>query len=77
MTPGREAGGAAVAQQVVARFLRLCEARRTAEADAMLAPGAVLEFPGGRTHTSVGEMAAAAAGRYTSVAKTITCWRSA
>jgi ketosteroid isomerase-like protein len=53
---------------VVRRYLRATEERRLEEAEAMLAPEAVLIFPGGR-YRSVREMVAAAAGRYRWVRK--------
>lgn len=65
------------AQQLVQRYLQLCEQRQVAAADALLAPHAVLEFPGGTRYSSVPEMTADAATRYRTVEKTITEWRAA
>ncbi len=62
---------------VVARlghFLDLVAARRLSEAEAFLAPGAVLVFPGGVRFTSLHEMAAAASRRYRWVRKRVERW---
>ncbi|RAY16192.1 hypothetical protein DPM19_04630 [Actinomadura craniellae] len=54
---------------LVDHYLQLCEDRRLAEAALLLAPDARLCFPGGRIHTSLPQMAAAAAGHYRWVRK--------
>ncbi len=56
------------------RFLDLVAARRLNEAEAFLAPGAVLVFPGGVRFRSLHEMAAAARGRYRWVHKRVERW---
>lgn len=58
---------------IVRRYLEAAEGRRLDEAEALLAPGAELVFPGGR-YRSVREIAAAAAGRYRWVRKTYDEW---
>lgn len=58
---------------VVRRYLEAAEERRLDEAEALLAPGATLIFPGG-TYRSVREVAQAAAGRYRWVRKTYDEW---
>ncbi|MEO3854292.1 nuclear transport factor 2 family protein [Acrocarpospora sp. B8E8] len=54
---------------LVDRYLQLCEDRDLAAASAFLAPGARLNFPGGRSHPSLAAMAAAASGAYRWVRK--------
>jgi hypothetical protein len=49
---------------LVKRFLRLMEARDLETAEALMAPGAKITFPGGHEFTSQQEMVAAASGRY-------------
>lgn len=58
---------------IVRRYLESTEERRVDEAEAFLAPGAQLIFPGGR-YRSVREMAAASAGRYRWARKTFEEW---
>lgn len=58
---------------IVRQYLELTEARRLDDAEALLAPGAQLIFPGSR-YRSVREMAEAAAGRYRWVRKTYDEW---
>lgn len=74
MTSPDRAGSA---QQLVRRYLQLCEQRLVSAADELLAPDAVLEFPGARRYACVREMTTDAATRYRSVEKTITEWRAA
>ncbi|MET7640740.1 nuclear transport factor 2 family protein [Streptomyces sp. NPDC005438] len=54
---------------LVDRYLRLCEERELTEAQRLLAPDAVLVFPGGRRHDSLTAMAREAAGTYRWVRK--------
>lgn len=54
---------------LIDRYLQLCEDRQLAEAGALLAPGVLIVFPGGRVFGSLTEMAAAATGRYRWVRK--------
>lgn len=65
------------ARELVERYLAACERRDLATADALLAAGAVLEFPGGRRYSSVREMVAQAAHRYRQVGKHMDQWRCA
>lgn len=60
--------------EVVERFLRLAEERRLEEAEALLAPGALLVFPGSRRYDTLQEMVADARGRYRWVRKRIERW---
>lgn len=66
-----------LARALVERYLHLCELRDITEADSLLSPAAVLEFPGGRRYSSVGRMAADAVQRYRRVTKQIDEWRCA
>ncbi|MEV0394408.1 MULTISPECIES: nuclear transport factor 2 family protein [Polymorphospora] len=54
---------------LIDRYLQLCEDRELTEAGRLLAPGALIVFPGGRVFGSLTEMAAAATGRYRWVRK--------
>lgn len=55
--------------ELVDRYLQCCEDRELDEAQGLLAPGAVLVFPGGRRHVSLADMARDAAGAYRWVRK--------
>lgn len=57
------------ATQLVKRFLRTMEERDLATAEAMMAPGAEIIFPGGRRFASQREMVEASRGRYQWVKK--------
>ncbi len=59
------------AETLVRRFLGLMEARDLEAAEALMAPGARIVFPGGRVFTSQRAMVAAAGGRYQWVRKEI------
>lgn len=61
-------------QSFLTRYLRLTEERRLDEAQACLAPGARLVFPGGNVFHSLSEMAAFQGGRYRWVKKRIERW---
>ena len=58
------------AKELIKRFLRAMEARDLESAQAMMAPGAEIIFPGGVVFQSQAEMVAAAQGRYQWVKKT-------
>ena len=58
------------AVQLIQTFLRTMEARDLDAAEAMMAPGAMIIFPGGRQFHSQRAMVAAAQGRYQWVKKT-------
>ncbi len=58
------------AEKLVIRFLRAMETRDLDAAQAMMASGARIVFPGGRVFSSQAEMVAAAQGRYRWVRKT-------
>lgn len=58
----------------VERYLRLVEERRLEEAEALLAPGAAIVFPGNRMYATLAEMAADARRRYRWVRKSIERW---
>lgn len=58
------------AVDLIQRFLRTMEARDLDAAEAMMAPGALIIFPGGKVYNSQREMVAAARGRYQWVKKT-------
>ena len=55
---------------MVKRFLRMMEARELEAAEAMMAPGAKITFPGGKLYSSQSEMVKASHGRYQWVKKT-------
>jgi len=57
------------AAQLVKRFLRTMEERDLATAEAMMAPGAEIIFPGGKNFSSQREMVEASRGRYQWVKK--------
>ncbi|RBM22998.1 nuclear transport factor 2 family protein [Streptomyces sp. PT12] len=59
---------------LVDRYLTLCEERRLDEARLLLAPDAVLVFPGGERHASPAAMAAAARASYRWVRKRRDRW---
>lgn len=52
-------------------FLRALESRDLPAAGALLAPGAVMEFPGGARFTALADLIAWSRPRYASVAKTV------
>lgn len=56
--------------ELVKRFLRTMEARELEAAEAMMAPGAKITFPGGKRFSSQREMVEASCGRYQWVKKT-------
>ncbi len=56
--------------ELVKRFLRTMEARELEAAEAMMAPGAKITFPGGKRFSSQREMVEASRGRYQWVKKT-------
>lgn len=58
------------AVDLIQRFLRTMEARDLDAAEAMMAPGALIIFPGGKVYSSQREMVAAARGRYQWAKKT-------
>ena len=58
------------AEALVKRFLRTMEARDLEAAEAMMAPGARITFPGGKLFSSQREMVEASRGRYQWVKKT-------
>ncbi len=58
-------------EQLVVRFLRTMEARELEAAEALMAPGASIVYPGGKRFASQAEAAGAAGGRYRWVKKTI------
>lgn len=58
------------AEAFVKRFLRTMEARDLEAAEAMMAPGAQITFPGGKVFSSQREMVEASRGRYQWVKKT-------
>jgi hypothetical protein len=58
------------AEDLVKRFLRAMEARDLEAAEAMMAPGARITFPGGKIFSSQREMVEASRGRYQWVKKT-------
>ena len=58
------------AVELVKRFLRTMEARELEAAEAMMAPGAKITFPGGKRFSSQSEMVEASHGRYQWVKKT-------
>lgn len=58
------------AEAFVKRFLRTMEARDLEAAEAMMAPGARITFPGGKVYSSQREMVEASRGRYQWVKKT-------
>jgi hypothetical protein len=58
------------AEAFVKRFLRTMEARDLETAEAMMAPGARITFPGGKVYSSQREMVEASRGRYQWVKKT-------
>lgn len=58
------------AEAFVKRFLRTIEARDLEAAEAMMAPGAQITFPGGKFFSSQREMVEASRGRYQWVKKT-------
>lgn len=58
------------AEALVKRFLRTMEARDLEAAEAMMAPGAQITFPGGKVFSSQREMVEASRGRYQWVKKT-------
>jgi hypothetical protein len=55
---------------IVKIFLRSMEARDLDKAEAMMAPGAKITFPGGKVFSSQREMVASSRGRYQWVKKT-------
>ncbi len=57
-------------EERIQHFLRTMEARDLDAAEAMMAPDAVIIFPGGKRFTSQREMVTAAKGRYQWVKKT-------
>lgn len=59
---------------LVRRYLELMERRALDEAQACLAPGAELIFPGGRRHSSPAAIAGGSAAKYRRVAKCIDGW---
>lgn len=63
--------GRQAAINLVLTYLKLMEARSIAAAQACLAEGAALVFPGGRIRRSVAEIAAGSSGRYRSIGKAI------
>ncbi len=70
-------GGVSTHGEVVARltrFLDLVAARRLSEAEAFLAPGAAIVFPGGVRFASLQEMADAVRRRYRRVRKRVERW---
>jgi hypothetical protein len=58
------------AEAFVKHFLRTMEARDLETAEAMMAPGARITFPGGKVYSSQREMVEASRGRYQWVKKT-------
>ncbi len=58
------------AADIVKIFLRSMEARDLDKAEAMMAPGAKITFPGGRVFSSQREMVVSSRGRYQWVKKT-------
>lgn len=56
--------------ELVKRFLRAMEERDLETAEAMMAPGAAVTFPGGKRFSSQREMVEASRGRYQWVKKT-------
>lgn len=58
------------ARLLVTKFLRTMEARDLGAAESMMAPGAIIIFPGGRTFADQREMVEASRGRYRWVKKT-------
>lgn len=58
------------AVELIQTFLRTMEARHLDEAEAMMAPDAIIVFPGGKVFSSQREMVAGAKGRYQWVKKT-------
>lgn len=61
------------ASALVERFLRLMENRDLEAAEALMAPGARIIFPGGKRFASQREMVEAASGRYQRVEKHFAC----
>ena len=60
-------------EQLVTEFLRALETRDLGRAESLLAPGAILTFPGAQAQfTALAAMASWASTRYLSVRKTIT-----
>lgn len=57
------------AAALIDKFLQLNEDRKIDEAQAMMAPGCRIEFPGNRIYESLAEMVANAKGRYNWVRK--------
>lgn len=60
------------AEALVDRYLRLFMEGRVGEAEAMLAPGASLIFPGGAVQTSLTEVAEEVGRLYETIGKTVT-----
>ena len=58
---------------LVERFLRLMEKRDLAAAEALMAPGATIVFPGGKRFANQRDMVEAARGRYQWVEKHFAC----
>ena len=57
------------AATMIDRFLQLNEDRKIDEVQAMLAPGCIIEFPGGKKFANIAEMVENAKGRYNWVKK--------
>lgn len=56
--------------ELVKQFLRTMEARDLETAEAMMAPGATITFPGGKVFASQSEMVESSRGRYQWIKKT-------
>jgi len=73
--PTADHGGAKVDDaghvDIVRAFLGLLQARDLAGASALLAPGAVMTFPGGARFSSIGDLIDWSRPRYRNIAKTI------
>ena len=54
---------------MIDKFLQLSEDRKIDEVQSMLAPGCVIEFPGGKKFNNIAEMVTAAKSRYNWVRK--------
>jgi hypothetical protein len=67
----KDAGGATA---FVRRYLDLMERRALDEAQGLLAPGAILTFPGGRKPSSTAAIAGGSASKYRRVAKKFDGW---